>query len=121
MNPIRPTWQPPTHGTPGRPCEQPPRVDAVAGQSDERSQTSVTRILITGGAGFIGSNLARLALASPEVTGVVVLDDLSTGDRGNLEGLDVEFHHGSITDPAALEKAVAGVDAVVHLAAMASG
>jgi UDP-glucose 4-epimerase len=80
----------------------------------------MTRILITGGAGFIGSNLARLALASPEVTGVVVLDDLSTGARENLAGLDVEFHEGSITDPEAVERAVAGVDAVAHLAAMAS-
>ncbi|SFD94947.1 NAD-dependent epimerase/dehydratase family protein [Blastococcus tunisiensis] len=80
----------------------------------------MTRILITGGAGFIGSNLARLALASPGVTGVVVLDDLSTGARENLAGLDVEFHEGSITDPEALDRAVAGVDAVAHLAAMAS-
>jgi UDP-glucose 4-epimerase len=80
----------------------------------------MTRILITGGAGFIGSNLARLALSSPEVTGVVVLDDLSTGARENLAGLEVEFHEGSVTDPAALERAVAGVDAVAHLAAMAS-
>jgi UDP-glucose 4-epimerase len=80
----------------------------------------MTRILITGGAGFIGSNLARLALASPGVAGVVVLDDLSTGARENLAGLDVEFHEGSITDPDALERAIAGVDAVAHLAAMAS-
>ncbi len=80
----------------------------------------MTRILITGGAGFIGSNLARLALATPEVTGVVVLDDLSTGTLENVEGLDVEFHKGSITDPDAVERAMAGVDAVAHLAAMAS-
>jgi UDP-glucose 4-epimerase len=78
------------------------------------------RILITGGAGFIGANLARLALASPEVGGVVVLDDLSTGSREALEGLDVEFHEGSVTDQAAVDAAVAGCDAVVHLAAMAS-
>lgn len=80
----------------------------------------MARILITGGAGFIGSNLARRALAHPEVTGVVVLDDLSTGDTGNLAGLDVEFHEGSVTDPDAVDRAVAGVDAVAHLAAMAS-
>ena len=80
----------------------------------------MTRILITGGAGFIGSNLARLALADPRVTGVVVLDDLSTGTMENLVDLDVEFHEGSITDPGALARAVDGVDAVVHLAAMAS-
>lgn len=80
----------------------------------------MTRILITGGAGFIGSNLARLALAAPEVTGVVVLDDLSTGARDNLAGLDIDFHEGSITDPGAVSRAMDGIDAVAHLAAMAS-
>jgi UDP-glucose 4-epimerase len=50
-------------------------------------------ILITGGAGFIGSNLARLALdAGHEVR---VLDDLSTGFRENLAGLDLEFVEGA--------------------------
>ena len=78
------------------------------------------RILITGGAGFIGANLARRALASADVTGVVVLDDLSTGSRTALAGLDVDFHHGSVTDPEAVHQAMRGCDAVVHLAAMAS-
>ena len=86
----------------------------------ERQNGGMTRLLITGGAGFIGSNLARIALGSPEVSAVVVLDDLSTGARENLAGLDVEFVEGSITDPDALERAVAGTDAVVHLAAVAS-
>jgi UDP-glucose 4-epimerase len=80
----------------------------------------VTDILITGGAGFIGSNLARTSLAHPEVGRVVVLDDLSTGSKENLAGLDVDFRQGSVTDLAALADAVAGVDSVVHLAALAS-
>jgi UDP-glucose 4-epimerase len=77
-------------------------------------------MLITGGAGFIGSNLARRAVADDRVGRVVVLDDLSTGSKENLAGLDVEFIEGSVTDPAALDRAVAGVDSVVHLAALAS-
>jgi UDP-glucose 4-epimerase len=80
----------------------------------------MTDLLITGGAGFIGSNLARQAVAHPEVGRVVVLDDLSTGARENLTGLDVEFVEGSVTDSDALDRAVAGVDSVVHLAALAS-
>ncbi|MGY1804716.1 NAD-dependent epimerase/dehydratase family protein [Blastococcus sp. SYSU D00922] len=88
-------------------------------QTDEGAP-SATDLLITGGAGFIGSNLARRALADPRVGRVVVLDDFSTGSQENLEGLDVELVEGSVTDPAALARAVAGVDAVVHLAALAS-
>lgn len=80
----------------------------------------MTDLLITGGAGFIGSNLARRAVAHPEVGRVVVLDDLSTGSMRNLAGLDVEFIEGSVTDAPTLDRAVAGVDAVVHLAALAS-
>jgi UDP-glucose 4-epimerase len=80
----------------------------------------MTDLLITGGAGFIGSNLARRAVADPRVGRVVVLDDLSTGARQNLAGLDVKFLEGSVADPATLDRAVAGVDSVVHLAALAS-
>lgn len=76
------------------------------------------RILITGGAGFIGSNLVRRALALGWQ--VTVLDDLSTGYRENLAGLDVELVEGSLLDAGALARACAGVEAVVHLAALGS-
>ncbi len=76
------------------------------------------RVLITGGAGFIGSNLARVALA--EGHEIVVLDDLSTGYAANLDGLPVRFHEGSVNDRDALDAALEGVDAVVHLAALGS-
>lgn len=76
------------------------------------------RLLITGGAGFIGSNLARLALDKGH--DVVVLDDLSTGYRENLDGLEVTFVEGSILDADRLAEAMAGVDSVVHLAALGS-
>lgn len=76
------------------------------------------RLLITGGAGFIGSNLARLALEKGHE--VVVLDDLSTGYRENLDGLEVTFVEGSILDADCLAEAMKGVDSVVHLAALGS-
>ena len=76
-------------------------------------------ILITGGAGFIGSALAvRLADAGERVR---VLDDFSTGRRGRLAGRpDIEVREGDIRDPAALRGALSGVDRVAHLAALAS-
>jgi UDP-glucose 4-epimerase len=76
------------------------------------------RVLITGGAGFIGSNLARAALA--EGHEIVVLDDLSTGYAANLLELEVRFHEGSVNDADVLAAALEGVDAVVHLAALGS-
>ncbi len=76
------------------------------------------RVLITGGAGFIGSNLARLALA--EGVDVTVLDDLSTGYRANVEGLPVRFVEGSLLDSEALRAALDEADSVVHLAAIGS-
>lgn len=78
------------------------------------------RLVVTGGAGFIGANLCRAALADPAVDRVVVLDDLSTGTDANLAGLDVEFVRGSVLDESALDKACAEADAVIHLAAVPS-
>lgn len=76
------------------------------------------RLLITGGAGFIGSNLARLAMAKGHAVSVV--DDLSTGFEENLVDLDIQFTRGSILDSRVMKKAIAGVDSVVHLAALGS-
>ncbi|GAA4379540.1 NAD-dependent epimerase/dehydratase family protein [Nocardioides caricicola] len=76
------------------------------------------RLLITGGAGFIGSNLARTALAAGHE--VTVLDDLSTGSKTNLTGLDVSFVEGSLLDERALDASLDGVDSVVHLGALPS-
>jgi UDP-glucose 4-epimerase len=77
-------------------------------------------VLITGGAGFIGANLVRELAASDEGHEIVVVDDFSTGRESNLEGFVVELHRGSILDESLLEKAMPGVDSVVHLAARAS-
>jgi UDP-glucose 4-epimerase len=78
----------------------------------------VTRtVLITGGAGFIGSNLAaRLAAAGDRVR---ILDDLSMGSRSYLDGIPHELIVRSLAERAAIDSAVSGVDAVVHLAARA--
>jgi UDP-glucose 4-epimerase len=77
------------------------------------------KVLITGGAGFIGSHLTECLLAGGH--GVRVLDNLSTGKRENLpDSAEVEFRRGDIRDRAEVAAAVQGVDAIVHLAAVAS-
>ena len=78
------------------------------------------RVLVTGGAGFIGGNLCRELLHRPEVDAVSVIDDLSTGYENNLRGLDIQFTAGSILDDDALRRAVADTDSIVHLAARPS-
>jgi UDP-glucose 4-epimerase len=76
------------------------------------------RILVTGGAGFVGATLVRqLAEAGQRVR---VLDNYSTGDAAHLAGVDAEQIEGDIRDADALDAALAGVDAVVHLAAAGS-
>jgi len=75
------------------------------------------KVLITGGAGFIGSHVAEHFQGQAEVR---VLDNLRTGYRRNLEGLDVEFIEGSILDREAVRRAVEGVDYIFHLAALIS-
>ena len=74
------------------------------------------RVLVTGGAGFIGSHFARrLAERGEEV---VVLDKLTyAGSRTNLEGAEHEFHHGDIADPDAVARAAQDCDAIVNFAA----
>ena len=76
------------------------------------------RVVVTGGAGFIGGNLSRLLVERGHE--VVVVDDLSTGSRANLDGVPVELVDRSILDRDALAAAVAGAGSVVHLAAKAS-
>lgn len=78
------------------------------------------KVLVTGGAGFIGANLCRTLAGRPEIESVTVLDDLSTGDPGNLAGLPVDLVPGSILDAGLLARLVAGMDTVVHLAARPS-
>ncbi len=78
------------------------------------------KVLITGGAGFIGANLARSLTSRSDLDEVVILDDLSFGYRSNLEGLDVRFVEGSILDERTLAEAALGVTTIVHLAARSS-
>ena len=77
-------------------------------------------VLVTGGAGFIGSNLCRRLVADERFTGVSVIDDFSTGSPANLTDVDVEVFEGSILDEPVLAMAAAPADAIVHLAARAS-
>jgi UDP-glucose 4-epimerase len=73
-------------------------------------------VLITGGAGFVGSNLTRELVEAG--TEVAVLDDFTAVRTDYLAGLDVRRHPGSVADPTSVRRAVKGMDAVVHLAAM---
>ena len=75
------------------------------------------KVVVTGGVGFIGSNLAEELSKKHQV---IVLDDLSTGREINIRGLDVEFVKGSITDISLLNRIFTGVDYVFHEAALPS-
>jgi len=78
------------------------------------------RYLITGGAGFIGSNIVDELVGRGQE--VVVLDDLSAGKEANLERVrsQIAFHLGSVTDLAVVQEACRGADYVIHLAARTS-
>jgi UDP-glucose 4-epimerase len=81
----------------------------------------VTRYLITGGAGLVGSHIADLLVAEPGAE-VVVLDDFSRGRRANLAAAEasgrLEVVEGSIGDRALLDRLLPGVDVVFHQAAV---
>jgi nucleoside-diphosphate-sugar epimerase len=80
----------------------------------------VAKFLVTGGAGFIGSNLVDAVVASGDA--VRVVDDLSSGRRENLtdHSSRIDFLRGDIVDPGVVSRAVAGIDYVLHHAALAS-
>ena len=78
------------------------------------------KVVVTGGAGFIGANLVRSLCNRPDVKDVVVVDDLSFGFRSNLDDLDVTFLKGSILDKHLVAEAIDGASSVVHLAARSS-
>lgn len=71
--------------------------------------------LVTGGAGFIGANLIR-RLTAPDLR-IRVLDNLSAGRRNDLAGLPVEFIQGDIRDTGIVDRAMDGIQTVIHLAA----
>lgn len=78
------------------------------------------KVLITGGAGFIGSNLVRALERDGVADEVVVLDDLSFGFGENLTGTGARLIEGSILDPDRLDEAIDGASSIVHLAARSS-
>ncbi len=76
------------------------------------------RVLVTGGAGFIGSNLVRALLERGDE--VRVLDNFSTGNRANLAALDVEIVEGELRSYERVHNAVRGSEVVYHLGALGS-
>ncbi|MGI9191241.1 MAG: SDR family oxidoreductase [Chitinophagaceae bacterium] len=82
------------------------------------------KVLLTGGAGFIGSNLTKALIEHPDVQLVRVLDNFCTGYRQNLAAWEghpkFELLEGSITDYATCQQAVAGMDVISHQAALGS-
>ena len=79
-----------------------------------------SKVLVTGGAGFIGSNLADELIR--QGAKVSIIDDLSTGSRENLDEIsgDFQFYHGDINDAALLRKAISEAEVVFHQAALPS-
>jgi nucleoside-diphosphate-sugar epimerase len=78
----------------------------------------VARVVVTGGAGFIGSNLVRALLERGDE--VRVLDNFSTGNRANLDGLEVEIVEGELRSYERVHNAVRKADVVYHLGALGS-
>jgi nucleoside-diphosphate-sugar epimerase len=78
----------------------------------------MARVLVTGGAGFIGSNLVRALLERGDE--VRVLDNFSTGYRGNLDDIDIDIVEGELRSYERVHNAVRGTEVVYHLGALGS-
>ncbi len=95
------------------------RVNAVLRRSKDAAKNTINNILVTGGAGFIGSHLARVLVKMKY--NVYVLDDFSTGREKNIEDMaglkNFNLTRGSVTDEALISKLIDKVDMIYHLAA----
>ena len=82
------------------------------------------RVLVTGGAGFIGANIVERLLADKNIELVRVLDNLATGSADNIREFDTyskfEFMHGDIRDYSECVRASDGIDLITHQAALGS-
>jgi nucleoside-diphosphate-sugar epimerase len=78
----------------------------------------MARVVVTGGAGFIGSNLVRALIERGDE--VRVLDNFSTGNRANLDGVDVEIFEGELRSYERVHNAVRNAEIVYHLGALGS-
>jgi UDP-glucose 4-epimerase len=109
---ARPTVMRPIHQAPSRQVETPAHATAPRHRG--------RRFLITGGAGFIGSHLVEAMIERDKADRIVILDDLSTGQLGNIEHLldadRVSFVHGSVTDAQLVDELMGKADICVHLA-----
>jgi UDP-glucose 4-epimerase len=98
----------------------------ATGSADRKSNRCdgfipTVKVVVTGGAGFIGANLCRMLAQQDFVDHVVALDDFSTGSSANLaDSPSVELVEGSILSDDDLDRVMAGAQAVVHLAARPS-
>jgi UDP-glucose 4-epimerase len=92
----------------------------VRPDTEQSTRRLMEKVVVTGGAGFIGSHLAD-ELAARDYR-VVIFDDLSTGSTANVEAISpkVEFERGSITDLPALQRVCEGARFIFHLAALPS-
>lgn len=78
------------------------------------------KVVVTGGAGFIGANLCSLLCTDERIDQVVAVDDLSTGFAENLAGIDTTLMEGTILDQSLLDEAFEGAGSIVHLGARGS-
>jgi len=92
------------------------REGMIGGRDEQRHRTTNgSRIIVVGGAGFIGANLIRMLL--DRGYNVTVLDNLGTGRREHLKDLPIEFVEGDILDADLVRRVIPGHDGIVHLAA----